>query len=85
MGRRDFRRKQLNYVHFSKMYPVCCLSINELYLQCFSFGFPLLSIVFHYFSKLFPISIKCESKYEIVLRNSEIQLTKEENQKKNNV
>jgi hypothetical protein len=30
-------------------------------IQCFSFGFPLLSIVFHYFSKLFPISIKCQS------------------------
>jgi hypothetical protein len=30
-------------------------------LQCFFFGFPLLSIVFHYFSKLFPISIKYQS------------------------
>jgi hypothetical protein len=30
-------------------------------LHCFSFGFPLLSIVFRYFSKLFPISIKCQS------------------------
>jgi hypothetical protein len=27
----------------------------------FSFGFPLLSIVFHYFSKLFPVYIKCQS------------------------
>jgi hypothetical protein len=27
----------------------------------FSFGFPLLSIVFHYFSKLFPTSTKCRS------------------------
>jgi hypothetical protein len=30
-------------------------------LQCFSFGIPLLSIVFHYFLTLFPISIKCQS------------------------
>jgi hypothetical protein len=40
--------------------------INDLYenngqlLHCFSFDFPLLSIIFHYFSKLFPISIKCQ-------------------------
>jgi hypothetical protein len=27
----------------------------------FFFCFPFLSIVFHYFSKLFPISIKCQS------------------------
>jgi hypothetical protein len=31
------------------------------HLQYFSFGFPPLSIVFHYFSKLFSISIECES------------------------
>jgi hypothetical protein len=30
-------------------------------LSCISFGFHLLSIVFHYFSKLFPISIKYQS------------------------
>jgi hypothetical protein len=31
------------------------------HLQYFSFGLPPLSIVFHYFSKLFSISIECES------------------------
>jgi hypothetical protein len=30
-------------------------------ITLFFFGFPLLPIVFHYFSKLFPICIKCQS------------------------
>jgi hypothetical protein len=30
---------------------------NNSELQWFSIGYPLLSIVFHYFSKLFPISL----------------------------
>jgi hypothetical protein len=34
-------------------------ALNDI--QCFSFGFSPLAIVFHYFSKLFPISIKCQS------------------------
>jgi hypothetical protein len=31
------------------------------HLQYFSFGFPPLPTVFHHFSKLFSISIECES------------------------
>jgi hypothetical protein len=35
--------------------------VKGMNIQCFPFGFPLLSIMFHYLSKLFPISIKCRS------------------------
>jgi hypothetical protein len=34
-------------------------ALNDI--QCFSFGFSPLAIIFHYFSKLFPVSIKCQS------------------------
>jgi uncharacterized membrane protein len=46
-------------------------------IHCFSFGFPLLSVVFQYFSKLFHIYVT------LTFNRGEIQLTKKENQKKN--